>query len=541
PRESIVLEEFVTPEQLIPVVQSIVFLHSKYSDRFKRAKSRLKFLVERFGEEDFKAKYRNILRQTLNRNNSLNTEHSPTRQGITTISVALLAKNSKHNIELKFPRGDLSITDIKKLVSILSRFEGVKLQVLQNQNLLISHISDTRQLAKTLEAAGFELQAEGSSTVTCPGAWTCRLGITASRALLDEINNRDYPLKIHVSGCHNGCAQPQLADIGLHGEARRKHGSLIPYYQLYLGGSATGGGQLALKGAEIPAGRILSALDLLSQQYETDKYVSETFATWVRRKGLNYFNALLADLMIVHEFEVHGLITDVGQQSSFKVAQLGGGECAAVTQESASSKLAEIDFENTYRKTFLRQADYLSARDCLEKILTLSADILVLSLHRKSNYSFAEACRFITNSELAKEHEVQHFLALVDDLKNDSDEPDNSLQQHVRLDKWLDELQRKYAAHGSIKKQSEVEANLDLRGKPAPLQFLKLRKKLLSLTAGSEIKIILDSQNGSDMVIDGLEKTGFIVKAEQNNGIKRVICIRKPELKDNSEMLCHSI
>ena len=53
PRESIVVEEFIPESELLFAMEALVTLHNKYSDRTLRAKSRIKFLVERFGAEAF--------------------------------------------------------------------------------------------------------------------------------------------------------------------------------------------------------------------------------------------------------------------------------------------------------------------------------------------------------------------------------------------------------------------------------------------------------------------------------------------------------
>jgi len=53
PRESIVVEQFIPESELLFSLEALVTLHNKYSDRTKRAKSRIKFLVERFGEDGF--------------------------------------------------------------------------------------------------------------------------------------------------------------------------------------------------------------------------------------------------------------------------------------------------------------------------------------------------------------------------------------------------------------------------------------------------------------------------------------------------------
>ena len=45
-----------------PAMEAVITLHEKYSDRTKRAKSRIKFLVERFGAEGFVTRYRRRVR-----------------------------------------------------------------------------------------------------------------------------------------------------------------------------------------------------------------------------------------------------------------------------------------------------------------------------------------------------------------------------------------------------------------------------------------------------------------------------------------------
>src|SRR4249920_1164066 len=58
PREAIVVEAFLEERDLLIAMEAIVTLHNKYSDRTKRAKSRIKFLVDRFGAKGFVERYR---------------------------------------------------------------------------------------------------------------------------------------------------------------------------------------------------------------------------------------------------------------------------------------------------------------------------------------------------------------------------------------------------------------------------------------------------------------------------------------------------
>ncbi len=64
PHEAIVVEEFIEEKDLLLVMEAVISLHNRYSDRVKRAKSRIKFLVDKFGPEGFIEKYREELART---------------------------------------------------------------------------------------------------------------------------------------------------------------------------------------------------------------------------------------------------------------------------------------------------------------------------------------------------------------------------------------------------------------------------------------------------------------------------------------------
>ena len=59
-----VVEEFIEEKDLLIVMEAVISLHNRYSDRVKRAKSRIKFLVDKFGPEGFIEKYREELART---------------------------------------------------------------------------------------------------------------------------------------------------------------------------------------------------------------------------------------------------------------------------------------------------------------------------------------------------------------------------------------------------------------------------------------------------------------------------------------------
>ncbi len=68
--------------------------------------------------------------------------------------------------------------------------------------------------------------------VACTGTEFCKLAITETKGftrwLVDELEERlpqfDQQLKLHVTGCPNGCGQHWIADIGLEGKKIKHEG-----------------------------------------------------------------------------------------------------------------------------------------------------------------------------------------------------------------------------------------------------------------------------------------------------------------------------
>ena len=521
PRESFVLEEFVEKDQLLPVIESVILLHNKYSDRSKRARSRLKFLVDKFGQQEFKEKYRAILKKTQHRRDAkLATTDN---ESITESKRQVVRQPIKRqgSFEVSFAKGDISVENIQDIVNILRSFKGVTLQTLQNQNLLLSNValSSLDLLKQAFIKYGFKLQDEAPKAVACPGSWTCRLGITSSRSLLEKVDQENLRLKVHVSGCHNGCAQPQIADIGLHGEARRLFGYLVPYYRLHLGGNAIGEGSLALKGPEIPAARVYDAIKRIEHSYFIDRNDAESFQTWVKRKELKYFTGLLEDFIFVTPDDLASLLKDVDQVNEFKVLQLGGGECAGIKEESIASKHAELAYEKTFLGVFTRQGQLNSALDCAEHLLTLTVDILLLGRKQKVSTSLSDACEkleIVFEDEPLKVQKLLLTSKLLQTLKVSQSATEIKAFLEALEDK-LDEIFLLQKAEVVKNDVEQIETIIDLRNLIEPMQFLKAKQALLKIREGDTLEFALTQNDGAELVVNGLQKNGYTIVTKQTS------------------------
>jgi len=379
PHEAIVVDEFVPENEILFALEALVTMHNKYSDRTKRAKSRIKFLVERFGADGFREKYREEFARTRD---ALAGTPYPQGSWRKPSQVAAPGQGAprvlfhQHQpglfvVPLSVPLGELSVTQLRGIARLL-REQGLdEAHTTQDQNLIIVNVPQEYlpALRGGLAALGLHEPKIGDNVVACPGSSTCRLGITSSTLVAPKLSGGAKDLSIRVSGCQNGCAQPETGDIGIYGEGRRLHGKLVPHYQTYFGGSGMAGGKLGVKGPSVPAARVGHAVARVEQAFaESDE---ESFFAWVRKQETDYFKKLLADIIEVKAEEVAEVMRDHGAAADFRVLNFGGGECAGASQVQIGANFFEAAHEREYRRALMFQRKYSEAAQCSEAILRL--------------------------------------------------------------------------------------------------------------------------------------------------------------------------
>ncbi|MEO8488073.1 MAG: nitrite/sulfite reductase, partial [Betaproteobacteria bacterium] len=381
PREAILVRAFVPEAELFAAIEAVIELHEKHSDRTKRAKSRIKFLVDRFGAEGFVARFDEAFARSRSahaasplppqawRTPVVGKAPGPgaPRQPLVQKQAGLVA------VPVSVGLGHLPADQLRAIAALMRAHGLDDIRTAQDQNLVIRNVPESRvaDVAAGLDALGLGLPKAGDNVVACPGTSTCRLGITASQPLGAKLDGRNLDLRIRVSGCHNGCAQPETGDIGIYGEGSRMHGRLVPHYQLYLGGDGMAGGRLARKGPSVPVARIETAIDRIVKAFDDQRRAEQKFFDWVHAQSDDYFATLLSDLVEVKEDELESVLRDVDGESDFKVAQLGGGECAGASQVFIGAVFFAAGHERRYRDAFRAQGKLFDAAACATASLRL--------------------------------------------------------------------------------------------------------------------------------------------------------------------------
>ncbi|HXV27651.1 MAG TPA: nitrite/sulfite reductase, partial [bacterium] len=266
--------DFLPEEEMLNLAAATLRLFDRYGERKNRMAARMKFLVKKMGWEKFKEaldRERKEVKLPASVNDWIkeaqkeakapalpsNLPANPSGVESQPAYKEWVKDNTfKHkfpgfvgvNVRLKL--GDLLSDPARTLAEIARTLSHGELRISIHQNLVLPWVSEKSLplLYKSLSDIG--LADAGAETLddvtTCPGADTCRLGITSAKGLGSSISNAMQnglgrfkeiarAVKVKISGCPNGCAQHGVANIGFQGAALSKDGKTVPAHELFLG------------------------------------------------------------------------------------------------------------------------------------------------------------------------------------------------------------------------------------------------------------------------------------------------------------------
>jgi ferredoxin-nitrite reductase len=279
------------PDQTIAVTAAMIRVFIANGDRTDRKKARLKYVVDRWGVEKFLEETEKLLAFPLIR---VPAEHCEPRGPIDR-AAHLGARTQRqpdlNYIGLSIPVGRLPVAQARAIADVADHYGSGEVRFTVWQNLLIPNIltANIVPAQQALAAAGLAWEAGTvlSGTVACTGSKGCRFAATDTKTHAVELANFldsrfliDQPLNLHVTGCHNSCAQHYIGDLGLMGiKVSGEEG-----YQVMIGGGSDHeqglGRELisAIRVTELP-----EKLDHLFSNFTARRGPDESFLQFSRR------------------------------------------------------------------------------------------------------------------------------------------------------------------------------------------------------------------------------------------------------------------
>src|SRR5215469_6951741 len=243
------LDVFLRPDQAIPAARAVAeIFRDQQGLRESRDRARLKylFLKEGWTPESFLAELQNrvdfpllpaapetLPSGTLRDHAGIHPQKQP---GLAYVGASVL-------------RGRMTGEQLEAAADLADRFGSGNLRATISQNLVFVDVpyKKTSELARELGQIG--LHVDGTvfwrGAIACTGTEFCKLAITETKAftrwLVEEMEERlpqfDQELRLHVTGCPNGCGQHWIADIGMEGKKIKQNGTLVDAYYFCAGGS----------------------------------------------------------------------------------------------------------------------------------------------------------------------------------------------------------------------------------------------------------------------------------------------------------------
>lgn len=369
PHEAVELEPFTPAEQLLPTAIAVLDLFDELGERQKRVRARMKFLVKKLGRDEFvstvKARREEVLATGLRSSvplhphvdeadltpapvhlpDHLNTadEHAARYRRWVTTNVTRQRDGRAFAVFASAPLGDLTIAQLRAIAAMMDVHELEDARLTIRQNVVFRDVpADLLPTVwATLAAHGLDqpFAEKSGDVVSCPGAETCNLALTASRGLgaavttqleVDDLDTVDG-VQINISGCPNSCGQHQAWDLGFSGMAKRdSDGNEAPAYRIWLGGHVQeGGATFGRYVTNVPAKQAPIAASRIIADYKANRHDDEALWQYVDRIGGKMIvEALLTDLKpLPDRVDDPSFYTDLGKDDGFAVI-LGESECA---------------------------------------------------------------------------------------------------------------------------------------------------------------------------------------------------------------------
>ncbi len=307
PHLAVRLDAFVRPDQAVRAARGVTeIFRDQQVLRESRDRARLKYLfmregwtAERFLDElharlGFKLDPgvpEQVPDDTLRDHAGIHPQRAP---GLAYVGASVL-------------RGRMTGEQLEAVADLAERFGSGSLRATVSQNLVIVDVPypKTAELARELGQIG--LQVDGSpfwrGAIACTGTEFCKLAITETKGftrwLVDELEERlpqfDQQLKLHVTGCPNGCGQHWIADIGLEGKKIKYEGQLTDAFYFCLGGSVGQHAGVARPvGYRCPAPLVPEAIERLLRGYLAHREPEENLRSWFARHTNDQLRAQLA-------------------------------------------------------------------------------------------------------------------------------------------------------------------------------------------------------------------------------------------------------
>jgi sulfite reductase (ferredoxin) len=543
PRGGVVIEEFVPVDEAVEVAEAIRRVFDKNGDRTNKNRARLRYVLNRLGDDQFKRLYqeeRDALRAEGLSGHPPVVKDMDARfghqapgpsesadQAPTELSHLLWPEKTPGRVTLRLPLplGDIPADDLVAVARLAEDHGAGLVGATQEQELLVygvrrAALPAALELLREMSAFASLLKSR-PRVVACAGASTCKLGLCLSRGLASaisaefdaqDVSGGEKAPVIRISGCPNSCGGHHIGAIGLEGRAQRHNGRLLPVYVVLAGGVVSeDGASLAKPLGTVPARQIPLLLAAAYKEGAT---------------GTEGLRDVVARYTVIPDTLPEEFYYDFGADTPFSLAGRGPGECGAgvfdviqldIREAGSAIKSANTVLDDRVRSEELYRALLASARSLLVIFgLEVSKEHLVfeafdrelitpgwVSTEARSAVSDALDWRLggDTKSLVLHAETIGAVVARITDLFA-------SLDANLKF--RLTPLAPEPSPAAAVDPDQAV-ARADLSGVLCPMNFVKAKVALEKIPVGAVLEVVLDNGEPIQNVPASLAEQGHEV------------------------------
>jgi ferredoxin-nitrite reductase len=299
---------FVKEDAIIDVLRAIALLFRDYGDRYNRAKSRIKFVVDTLGIE----KCREIVLKFLS------DEHKNSDgiiiETVEDIYQSLLpirplteqdpvGTDGTVSVRILIPKGELTADSLISIADLADRYGNTNVYTDNRQNLEIHGVNPTDVAALKKAIAVLNYKTDGyfglDDMVCCVGTTYCPKAVTETRKLFDKLHpvitqskyaSIRYKGIINITGCPNSCSPYRIADIGFRGAKIREEQGVTEGYEIILGGSQTLHGE---KLGDLKFEDCIAVTEKILDSYVKEQGAFPFLNDFIRSKDISFFKEMI--------------------------------------------------------------------------------------------------------------------------------------------------------------------------------------------------------------------------------------------------------
>jgi sulfite reductase beta subunit-like hemoprotein/NADPH-dependent glutamate synthase beta subunit-like oxidoreductase/ferredoxin len=248
------LYSFVPSPAITRLCRAVGLLFRDQGDRFHRAKSRLKFVVQRLGVDQC----RRMIEETLDREgiDRSRFETAPVQDvgaPVPDRPLRDMAPTGTDGLAIQrimVPKGEISAANLLRIAELSEMYADKHVYSTNRQNLELHGVAPAHMAPLRRQIEKLALRTGGfyglQDVVTCVGTTYCPLAVSNTHEMFDRLQglvheDRYAPIRdrvlINITGCPNSCSPYRIADIGLRGMRIREREGATDSFQVTLGGT----------------------------------------------------------------------------------------------------------------------------------------------------------------------------------------------------------------------------------------------------------------------------------------------------------------